>query len=90
MPQPITSLRAKHIEEPPSGCVCCIASTSVTASEIAEVIADTRRIGVLTTAYWGVGITFLDADRAPDNMSKVYFGLGGSDANETNVKLRVW
>ncbi len=28
-------------------------------------------------------------DRAPDNMSKVYFGLSGSDANETNVKL-VW
>ena len=28
-------------------------------------------------------------DRAPGNMSKVYFGLGGSDANETNVKL-VW
>ena len=28
-------------------------------------------------------------DRAPANMSKVYFGLGGSDANETNVKL-IW
>lgn len=28
-------------------------------------------------------------DRAPDNMSRVYFGLSGSDANETNVKI-VW
>ncbi len=28
-------------------------------------------------------------DRAPNNMSKVYFGLSGSDANETNIKL-VW
>ena len=28
-------------------------------------------------------------DRAPANMSKVFFGLGGSDANETNIKL-VW
>ena len=28
-------------------------------------------------------------ERAPKNMSKVYFGLGGSDANETNVKL-IW
>ncbi len=28
-------------------------------------------------------------DRAPDHMSKVYYGLSGSDANETNVKL-VW
>lgn len=28
-------------------------------------------------------------DRAPKSMSKVYFGLSGSDANETNIKL-VW
>jgi L-2,4-diaminobutyrate transaminase len=28
-------------------------------------------------------------DRAPDHMSKVYFGLTGSDANETNIKM-VW
>jgi len=28
-------------------------------------------------------------DRAPKHMSKVYFGLGGSDANETNIKL-IW
>jgi len=28
-------------------------------------------------------------DRAPAGMSKLYFGLGGSDVNETNVKL-VW
>ena len=26
-------------------------------------------------------------DRAPDHMARVYFGLSGSDANETNVKL---
>ncbi|MCB1405434.1 MAG: aminotransferase class III-fold pyridoxal phosphate-dependent enzyme, partial [Rhodobacteraceae bacterium] len=28
-------------------------------------------------------------DRAPEGMARVYFGLGGSDANETNIKL-VW
>ena len=28
-------------------------------------------------------------DRAPKNMSRVFFGLSGSDANETNIKL-VW
>ena len=28
-------------------------------------------------------------DRAPEGMSRVFFGLGGSDANETNIKL-VW
>ncbi|MGJ8617145.1 MAG: aminotransferase class III-fold pyridoxal phosphate-dependent enzyme [Sulfitobacter sp.] len=28
-------------------------------------------------------------ERAPSHMSKVYFGLSGSDANETNIKL-IW
>ncbi|MDZ4093950.1 MAG: aminotransferase class III-fold pyridoxal phosphate-dependent enzyme [Paracoccaceae bacterium] len=28
-------------------------------------------------------------ERAPDHMSRVYFGLSGSDANETNIKL-IW
>ncbi|SCX34302.1 aspartate aminotransferase family protein [Agrobacterium rosae] len=28
-------------------------------------------------------------DRAPKNMTRVYFGLSGSDANETNIKL-IW
>lgn len=28
-------------------------------------------------------------ERAPENMSKVYYGLSGSDANETNIKL-IW
>ncbi|MPV86002.1 aminotransferase [Ostreibacterium oceani] len=28
-------------------------------------------------------------DRAPDNMSKVYYGMSGSDANETNIKI-IW
>ena len=26
-------------------------------------------------------------ERAPNNMKKIYFGLTGSDANETNIKL---
>ncbi len=30
-----------------------------------------------------------DPGSRPDHMSKVYFGLSGSDANETNIKL-VW
>ena len=28
-------------------------------------------------------------DRVPKNMSKVYFGLSGSDANDTNIKM-IW
>jgi L-2,4-diaminobutyrate transaminase len=37
----------------------------------------------------GITLAKMVIDRAPDHMSKVYFGLGGSDANETNVKL-IW
>jgi L-2,4-diaminobutyrate transaminase len=36
-----------------------------------------------------ISLSKMIIDRAPKNMSKVYFGLSGSDANETNIKL-VW
>ena len=63
--------------------------------EIAEAIAEQARKLAYYHAYVGhgteVSITLakMILDRAPKGMSKVYFGLGGSDANETNVKL-VW
>ena len=63
--------------------------------EIAEAIADQARELAYYHAYVGHGteasitLARMILDRAPANMSKVYFGLGGSDANETNVKL-VW
>ncbi|KPP84661.1 MAG: L-2,4-diaminobutyrate transaminase [Rhodobacteraceae bacterium HLUCCO07] len=63
--------------------------------EIAEAIADQARELAYYHAYVGHGteasitLSKMILDRAPANMSKVYFGLGGSDANETNVKL-VW
>ncbi|SDO28483.1 L-2,4-diaminobutyrate transaminase [Lutimaribacter pacificus] len=63
--------------------------------EIAEAIADQARELAYYHAYVGHGteasitLAKMILDRAPENMSKVYFGLGGSDANETNVKL-VW
>ena len=63
--------------------------------EIAEAIAAQARELAYYHAYVGHGIEAsitlakMILDRAPANMSKVYFGLGGSDANETNVKL-VW
>ncbi|MGC1495989.1 MAG: aspartate aminotransferase family protein [Sulfitobacter sp.] len=37
----------------------------------------------------GITLAKMVMDRAPSHMSKVYFGLGGSDANETNIKL-IW
>jgi L-2,4-diaminobutyrate transaminase len=64
-------------------------------SEIAEAIAAQAKELAYYHAYVGHGteasitLAQMVMDRAPVGMSKVYFGLGGSDANETNVKL-VW
>jgi L-2,4-diaminobutyrate transaminase len=64
-------------------------------TEIAEAIADQARELAYYHSYAGHGseasitLAKMVLDRAPGNMSKVYFGLGGSDANETNIKL-VW
>jgi len=63
--------------------------------EVAEAIAAQARELAYFHAYAGHGteasitLSKMVMDRAPDHMSKVYFGLGGSDANETNIKL-VW
>jgi len=64
-------------------------------AEIAEAIAAQARELSYYHSYAGHGteasitLARMVLDRAPDHMSKVYFGLGGSDANETNVKL-IW
>ncbi|MCM2563906.1 aspartate aminotransferase family protein [Lutimaribacter sp. EGI FJ00015] len=64
-------------------------------TEIADAIAEQAHELAYYHAYVGHGteasitLAKMILDRAPDNMSKVYFGLGGSDANETNVKL-IW
>jgi len=63
--------------------------------EIAEAIADQARELAYYHAYVGHGteasitLAKMILDRAPAHMSKVYFGLSGSDANETNIKL-IW
>ncbi|WP_116131021.1 aspartate aminotransferase family protein [Tropicimonas sp. IMCC34043] len=63
--------------------------------EVAEAIAKQARELAYYHAYVGHGteasitLAKMILDRAPSNMSKVYFGLSGSDANETNIKL-VW
>ncbi|WP_421700918.1 aspartate aminotransferase family protein [Aliiroseovarius sp.] len=63
--------------------------------EIAEAIGEQAKELAYYHAYVGHGteasitLAQMILDRAPTNMSKVYFGLGGSDANETNVKL-IW
>lgn len=63
--------------------------------EIAEAIAKQAKELAYYHAYVGHGteaaivLSKMVMDRAPDHMSRVYFGLSGSDANETNVKL-IW
>ena len=62
---------------------------------ISDAIADQAQKLAYYHAYVGHGteasitLSKMILDRAPDHMSKVYFGLSGSDANETNIKL-VW
>ncbi|MBZ0122434.1 MAG: aminotransferase class III-fold pyridoxal phosphate-dependent enzyme, partial [Roseovarius sp.] len=64
-------------------------------TEIAEAIAAQARELAYYHAYVGHGteasitLAKMILDRAPKGMSKVYFGLSGSDANETNIKL-IW
>ncbi len=64
-------------------------------TEIAEAIAAQAHELAYYHAYVGHGteasitLARMVAERAPAHMNKVYFGLGGSDANETNIKL-VW
>lgn len=63
--------------------------------EIADAIADQAKELAYYHSYVGHGteasitLAKMVLDRAPANMSKVYFGLSGSDANETNIKL-IW
>ena len=63
--------------------------------EIAEAIAAQARELAYYHAYVGHGteasitLARMVAERAPEGLDHVYFGLSGSDANETNVKL-VW
>ncbi|AQZ49460.1 aspartate aminotransferase family protein [Martelella mediterranea] len=62
---------------------------------IIEAIAEQAKELAYYHAYAGHGteasinLAKMVIDRAPDHMSKVYFGLSGSDANETNIKL-IW
>lgn len=64
-------------------------------TEIAEAIAAQAHELAYYHAYAGHGteasvtLAHMVMERAPAHMSKVYFGLSGSDANETNIKL-VW
>ena len=63
--------------------------------KIADAIAEQAKNLAYYHAYVGHGtevsitLSKMIIDRAPEGMSRVYFGLSGSDANETNIKL-IW
>lgn len=63
--------------------------------EVAEAIATQARELAYYHSYVGNGteasvtLAKMVADRAPEGLNRVFFGQGGSDANETNIKL-VW
>ncbi|PZO81999.1 MAG: hypothetical protein DI629_02435 [Mesorhizobium amorphae] len=63
--------------------------------KIADAIAAQAKDLAYYHAYVGHGtetsirLAKMIVDRAPQGMSRVFFGLGGSDANETNIKL-IW
>ncbi|TCD16525.1 aspartate aminotransferase family protein [Oricola cellulosilytica] len=64
-------------------------------TQIAEAIAKQAHELAYYHSYAGHGteasitLSKMVADRAPEGMNHIYYGLSGSDANETNIKL-VW
>ncbi len=64
-------------------------------TEIAEAIAAQAHELAYYHSYVGHGteasitLSRMIAERAPEGMNHVYYGMSGSDANETNIKL-VW
>lgn len=63
--------------------------------QVIDAIADQANKLAYYHAYAGHGteasitLSHMILERAPTHMSKVYYGLSGSDANETNIKV-VW
>jgi L-2,4-diaminobutyrate transaminase len=64
-------------------------------TEIADAIAEQAHELAYYHSYVGHGteasitLSRMIAERAPEGMNHVYYGMSGSDANETNIKL-VW
>ena len=102
MPQRVLTGGSRcHIEDQAGTCLLdafaglyCV-NVGYGRGEIADAIADQARELAYCHSYVGHGteasitLAKMVLDRAPNNMSKVYFRLSGSDANETNIKL-VW
>jgi L-2,4-diaminobutyrate transaminase len=89
----ITDVNGKRSLDAFAGLYCV--NVGYGRTQIAEAISKQAHELAYYHAYAGNGseasirLAKMIVDRAPENMSRVYFGLSGSDANETNIKL-VW
>ncbi|WP_037401315.1 aminotransferase class III-fold pyridoxal phosphate-dependent enzyme, partial [Sinorhizobium fredii] len=89
----ITDIAGKRSLDAFAGLYCV--NVGYGRQKIADAIAEQARDLAYYHAYVGHGteasirLAKMIIDRAPQGMSRVYFGLSGSDANETNIKL-IW
>jgi L-2,4-diaminobutyrate transaminase len=89
----IDDLTGKHLLDAFAGLYCV--NVGYGCQPVIDAICEQANKLAYYHAYMGHGseaaitLAKMVLERAPDNMSRVYFGLSGSDANETNVKI-VW
>ncbi len=89
----ITDRNGKRILDAFAGLFCV--NVGYGRKEIAEAMAEQAHKLAYYIAYIGhsteasVTLAHMVAERTPPGLNHVYFGLGGSDANETNIKF-VW
>ncbi|QFI69032.1 aspartate aminotransferase family protein [Sinorhizobium alkalisoli] len=89
----ITDIAGKRSLDAFAGLYCV--NVGYGRQKIAEAIAEQAKNLAYYHAYVGHGteasirLSKMIIERAPEGMSRVYFGLSGSDANETNIKL-IW
>lgn len=89
----ITDMEGNRLLDAFAGLYCV--NVGYGSKKIIDAIADQANKLAYYHAYVGHGteasieLSHMILERAPAHMSKVYYGLSGSDANETNIKV-VW
>ncbi len=89
----IDDMEGNHLLDAFAGLYCV--NVGYGRQQVIDAIAEQAQKLSYYHAYVGHGteasitLSQMILERAPDNMSKVYFGLSGSDANETIIKL-IW
>jgi len=89
----IDDMEGNHLLDAFAGLYCV--NVGYGRQQVIDAIAGQAKKLAYYHAYVGHGteasimLAKMILDRAPENMSRVYFGLSGSDANETNIKV-IW